>query len=260
MERMKKMFEDFEKELRKMGANDERVNVISNGLADVLFFSLTGMGNASERMKKNIVKDARQKAVLYLRAVKLKGVDKFDPEKVKFDRDSDEMFESFSDVSWGFDDDDDDDDYNNDDNDDDNDDDDNDDDDFDDDDDDDFDDDDFDDDDFDDENDDDDYDTEEELENILEDFTTELKKMKVSSALITDISKMLTEDITGPLESLEAAPSDVRGKYINGIRQGVVFYLRAVKLHGAETFAKTKEFDGVSDDETEFESFSDVEW
>lgn len=109
MERMQKMFEDFEKELKKMGANDEKANTICNGLADVLFFSITGMGTSSESMKKNIIKDARQKAVLYLRAVKLKGVDKFDPEKVEFDRNSDEMFESFSDVSWGIDDDDDDD-------------------------------------------------------------------------------------------------------------------------------------------------------
>ena len=108
MERMQKMFEDFGEELRKMGADEERVDLICNGLADVLFFSLTGMATASEEMKRNIVKDARQKAVLYLRAVKLKGIAKFDPEKVEFDRDSDEMFESFSDVSWGLDDDDDD--------------------------------------------------------------------------------------------------------------------------------------------------------
>ncbi|MDR0661535.1 MAG: hypothetical protein LBG19_12290 [Prevotellaceae bacterium] len=193
-----------------MGADEERVNVISNGLAAVLF-SLSGMAAATEEIKKNIVKNARQKAVFYLRAVKLKGVDKFDPEKVKYDKDGDEMFESFSDVSWGLDDDD-------------------------------------------------DYDADEELENILEDFTTELKKMNARDALIEDISQMLTEDITEPLESLEAAPSSVRGKYINGIRREVVYYLRAVKLHGAKVFAKAKELDDVSDDEAEFESFSDVEW
>ena len=84
--------------------------------------------------------------------------------------------------------------------------------------------------------------------------------MNVDTALIVEISDILAEDITPSLESLEEAPSSVRGKYITGIRQGVVYYLRAIKLHGADVFAKTKKLDGVSGDDTEFESFSDVEW
>jgi hypothetical protein len=107
MERMRQTFEDFNTELRKMGANDAQVDLIANGLADMLFFSISSMGGTSdEGMKRNIVRDARQKAVLYLRAIKLKGVDKFDPEKVKFDEDSEESFASFGDVSWDIDDDD----------------------------------------------------------------------------------------------------------------------------------------------------------
>lgn len=110
MERMQKVFEDLIVELKKMGADEERAEAIANGLAEELFFSITGMSTSDERMKKNIITDARQKAVLYLRAVSITGIDKFDPEKISYNGvlDSEELFDSFSDVSWGMDDDDDD--------------------------------------------------------------------------------------------------------------------------------------------------------
>ena len=106
MERMQKVFEDLIVELKKMGADEERADAIANGLAEELFFSITGMGTSSEDTKENIIKDARQKAVLYLRAVKIAGIDKFDPENISYSGvlDSEEMFDSFSDVSWGIDD------------------------------------------------------------------------------------------------------------------------------------------------------------
>lgn len=109
MERMQKTYEDFEKELKKMRASEEKLNeLLRYYLEDFLLFDLTGMaGTSDESLKKSIVRNARQKTVILLRGIKSVGVEKFDPEKPEsFDADSEKMFEAFSDVNWNYDDDD----------------------------------------------------------------------------------------------------------------------------------------------------------